>query len=549
MPHKSILISLAAVMCALIVGAAALQARAQSAPTPAVSQPHQPQSVIGDGTPGSCTQAAFATAFNAGGSITFNCGAAPVTITLTSRYTVTVDTLIDGGTFEQINLSGGDAGTGPRNGVGFFAVPVGRSLTLQNMVLTHAGDTAIVNAGDLSLVSTRIDYARAASCGSLLSVGQLSDNLSLFAYNTVDGDGGGICIRGGTAHLMSDQIVGNVAGGVGGGLYNNGGIIDTYGTYLIGNWALRGAGVYNATSSHLMLLYGVPEYNVASLTDPNGAGGGVDNHGVLTMTGNIVQYNQAYKGAGIANDGVLRLEGSNVQSNATASSDPANNIGGAVLTSQPMVISNTAISENTSGDAAIYATAPVTLTGVTLSDNTALQGTSGFAAYAPVSIEFSTFYSNSLSALSPDRLLRRSRCAAASSPTALANLPLACRTSSRWVTTSATMMAAPAAWSLPPTSPMLIRCWTSWSLRAGMPVCANLYREVRRSMRAVSIVPRSISCSPRGRRAPHATSGPSKYPKPIQHRRPRQPLNRPLCPAVFTRRSISIPRTPIPVKP
>jgi hypothetical protein len=401
MQHKSILISSALVMCALIVGVAALQVRAQSVPTHAASQPLSPQSVIGNGTPGSCTEAAFATAFNAGGSITFNCGAAPVTITLTSRYTVTVDTAIDGGTLDQIILSGGDPGTGPRNGVGFFAVPAGRSLTLQNMALRQAGDTAIVNAGNLSLVSSRLDYARAASCGSILSVGHVSDNLSLFAYNTVDGNGGGICIQGGTAHLMNDQIVGNVAGGVGGGLYNNGGIIDTYGLYLIGNWALRGGGVYNATGSHLTLLYGVPEYNVASLTDMNGAGGGVDNHGVLTMTGNIVQYNQAYKGAGIANDGRLYLEGSEVQSNATASNDPANNIGGGLLTFAPMVISNTLFALNTSGDATIYAAAPVTLTGVTVAENTALQGTSGLAAYAPASIEFSTFYHIAFSALSP----------------------------------------------------------------------------------------------------------------------------------------------------
>jgi hypothetical protein len=224
-----------------------------------------PHSVIGDGTPGSCTEAAFATAFNAGGSITFNCGAAPVTIMVTTRYTVIADTTIDGGTFENIILSGGDAGSGPRNGVGFFAVPAGRSLTLQNMVLTHAGDTAIVNAGNLSLISSRVDYARAAACGGIDSVGDVLTNLSLVAYSTVDGNGGGVCIKDGTANLLNSQLYGNIAGGVGGGLYNSGGHIDTSGMYLIGNLALRGGGVYNAANSHLTLLYGVPEYNVARL--------------------------------------------------------------------------------------------------------------------------------------------------------------------------------------------------------------------------------------------------------------------------------------------
>jgi hypothetical protein len=401
MQHKSILIIVTLAGCALIVGVAALQARAQSAPTQGTPQPLTPQSVIGDGTSASCTETAFATAFNAGGSITFNCGAAPVTITLTSRYTVTVDTTIDGGTLDQIILSGGDTGTGPRNGVGFFAVPVGRALTLQNMALRQAGDTAILNAGNLTLASNRIDFARAAACGGIASTGQLTDSLSLIAYNIVDGDGGGICIQKGTAYLMGDQIVGNIADGLGGGLYNNGGHVTGYGVYLVGNWALRGGGVYNAAGSHMILGDSAPEFNVASLTDPNGSGGGVDNHGVMTIFTNIIQFNQAYKGAGIANSGTLYLMGSDIQSNSTASSDPTNNIGSGLWTDQPMVISDTAFVLNTSGDATIYAAAPVTLTGVTLSDNTALQGTSGLAASAPALIEFSTFYSNTRSALSP----------------------------------------------------------------------------------------------------------------------------------------------------
>ena len=68
------LIIAALVGCALIVGFAGLQASAQPAMNEAASQPLKPQSVLGDGTPGSCTEAAFATAFLAGGNITFNCG-------------------------------------------------------------------------------------------------------------------------------------------------------------------------------------------------------------------------------------------------------------------------------------------------------------------------------------------------------------------------------------------------------------------------------------------------------------------------------------------
>ncbi len=401
MKRKSILIGLMLTVCALAVGAAVSQASAQSAIRAAPQKPLAPQSVIGDGTPGSCTEAAFATAFNAGGSTTFNCGAAPITITLTSRYTVAVDTQIDGGALGQITLSGADAGSGPRNGVGLFSVPAGRSLTLQDMVLTQAGATAIVNAGALELKASRIEYSRAASCAAIASTGHLTDTSSLIVYNTVDSNGGGICVEGGTAYLYNTQIAGNTAGGLGGGLYNNGGVVSTFGAYFVGNGALRGGGVYTAEGSHATLTDSAPQFNVASTTDANGSGGAVDNHGVMTITTNIIQFNQAYKGAGIANYGKLYLTGSSIQSNVTANGDPANNIGGGLLTNEPMVISNTSFVLNTSGDATIYATAPVTLTGVTLSDNTAQQGTSGLAAFAPASIEFSTFYSNTTPALSP----------------------------------------------------------------------------------------------------------------------------------------------------
>ena len=70
---------------------------------PALTAP----AIVGDGTPASCTEAAFTTALAAGGAIAFDCGPAPHTITLTSEGRVNTqrDTLIDGG--GRITLSGG----------------------------------------------------------------------------------------------------------------------------------------------------------------------------------------------------------------------------------------------------------------------------------------------------------------------------------------------------------------------------------------------------------------------------------------------------------
>ena len=56
-----------------------------------------PEHVVGDGTAASCTEAELRTAVSAGGTITFDCGAGPTTITLTAAPVPTRDTTLDGG--------------------------------------------------------------------------------------------------------------------------------------------------------------------------------------------------------------------------------------------------------------------------------------------------------------------------------------------------------------------------------------------------------------------------------------------------------------------
>jgi hypothetical protein len=70
-----------------------------------------PTTVVGDGTPASCTSDAFVAAVLKGGVITFNCGATPYTIELTATVRVhnlhTREVIIDGGGL--ITLSGAGA--------------------------------------------------------------------------------------------------------------------------------------------------------------------------------------------------------------------------------------------------------------------------------------------------------------------------------------------------------------------------------------------------------------------------------------------------------
>jgi hypothetical protein len=70
----------------------------------------RPDQVVGTGTPASCTSAAVVAAVAAGGVVTFNCGSAPVTITLAQTLKVRNSTqklVVDGGGL--VTLSGGDA--------------------------------------------------------------------------------------------------------------------------------------------------------------------------------------------------------------------------------------------------------------------------------------------------------------------------------------------------------------------------------------------------------------------------------------------------------
>ena len=68
-----------------------------------------PRTVVGNGTAASCTSDAFVAAVAAGGVITFNCGTAPVTITLNETAKIVNNTgpkiVIDGG--GKVTLSGG----------------------------------------------------------------------------------------------------------------------------------------------------------------------------------------------------------------------------------------------------------------------------------------------------------------------------------------------------------------------------------------------------------------------------------------------------------
>src|SRR4051812_31408010 len=155
-------------------------------------------SIVGNGSPGSCTEDALVTALTAGGNVTFNCGAAPHTITLTSVKTLSVDVSIDGN--DLITLSGG-------NSQGLFSVPKGNTVIVRRIKMIDAPGKAIYNAGTLLLIRVT-----------------MSDN-----------PGGAVYSAGGTTTVVDSTFEGNSASNGGAITNENAGTLSISGSTFRGN--------------------------------------------------------------------------------------------------------------------------------------------------------------------------------------------------------------------------------------------------------------------------------------------------------------------------
>jgi len=167
--------------------------------------------VVGDGTPQSCTEAPFEAKL-AERSVIFNCGPAPVTITLTSEKAITADTIIDGGGL--ITLSGGGA-------VRIFAVDAGAALDVRNLTLADGRADyggGIYNAGTLTLTNCTLKGNSTASYGGgIANEGTATLTNCTLRGNSAGGRGGGIASLG-TLTVTNCTLSGNSAVGVGGGI-------------------------------------------------------------------------------------------------------------------------------------------------------------------------------------------------------------------------------------------------------------------------------------------------------------------------------------------
>ncbi len=182
-----------------------------SSPRPALAA----NGVVGSGTPGSCNDTAFDTAFYAvqssgGGIITFNCGAAPHTIVFSTQKTVSTNTELRGAGL--ISLSGANA-------TPLFQVYSAQTLTLDRIVLTRAYGPAgaIENFGKLVIKNSQFtNNASTTSGGAITSYGELNISGSTLSGNSAAQTGGAIFADGGTVTISASTFDGNTAAGAGG---------------------------------------------------------------------------------------------------------------------------------------------------------------------------------------------------------------------------------------------------------------------------------------------------------------------------------------------
>jgi predicted outer membrane repeat protein len=400
--------------------------------------------VVGTGTPASCTEAALNSALAGGGTITFNCGAAPHTILSSAAKTITLDTTLDGG--GTITLDGQD-------GDRLFVVRDSAVLTLRNVVLDHgfalgdggaihngsvgadmpgavilenstirnslAGQSggAIVSTGPLTITDSLLEnnsalnggalYPRFAGARTTIINSTLRYNTAADATNGWGGallvwDGAAVTIEGGEIFSNTARVGGGIyafsntrltidGGGLrsntathsGGGLLNAGSAVLT-GVAIDGNSADSGGGLYNSQAITLTAVT-----LTANTVISNGAG--LYNEGTATLTGGALSGNSAaHHGGGLFNGGAMALM------DAIVSSNSAQNGGGLYNDGSNAFISGVTFSHNSAGGSGggMFSNTGTILTGTTFISNTAVGNGGGLFNFYSATLNNVAFTGN-----------------------------------------------------------------------------------------------------------------------------------------------------------
>lgn len=229
-----------------------------------------PQVVIGSGTAASCQSQdaanALSTAVAAGGEITFNCGAAPVVMTVNTNATDQTVTIDGGG---LVTLSGEDTRQ-------LFFLFGSANLTLNNISLVDG-------AG----------FAGAAIAVSTAQASATINNSFLISHDSGTSNGGAIYNRG-TLTLNNSSIGASHSSGFGGAIFTNGGTVTVKNTTIINNEAAQGGGIWLSEGTVTV------ENSAIRFNRATSEGGGIHiDVGIVTVVNSTFYENVAAGGGGI----------------------------------------------------------------------------------------------------------------------------------------------------------------------------------------------------------------------------------------------------------
>jgi hypothetical protein len=271
-----------------------------------------PDRVIGDGTPASCTSDAVVAAVAAGGVITFHCGPAPVTITMTATAKVVnarPRIVLDGG--GRVTLSGG----GQRRILYQNTCDQAQGWTTSHCQDQETPELTVQNLTFADGDATG-ETAEGGGGGAIfVRGGRFKVVNSRFVNNRCDPTGPDL---GGAALRVLSQYHGQPVTVVGstfdGGVCSNGGALSSIGV----SWVLLNCLLTNNNA----IGHGA---NPAKAGTPGGGSGGAiyldGNRFTLRLAGTRIEHNHAVEGGGavffVSNDrtGTMTIEGSTLQDN------------------------------------------------------------------------------------------------------------------------------------------------------------------------------------------------------------------------------------------
>jgi predicted outer membrane repeat protein len=314
---------------------------------------------VGNGSPASCTESALQSALNSGGTITFNCGSAEKTITVSTYLKVTANTVLDGG--DKIILSGADQTT-------VLKVNSNLTVTLQNLTIQDGRDN---DAG----TATQSGGVWVSSGATVVFESMRFLNNDGTPIEANERNGGAIgAHQAARVTVRNSEFIDNAA--------INGGAIHVLLTPLVieGSTFRGNTATVPKTAAATGIITG---YGGAVYTDGAGPKDGVP--GELTIRDSIFESNLArIQGGALAIFGydgdVFTIESSTFSANRVGT-DTTLGLGGAVRHANgPLIIRNTTFADNTSygSGGAIWSGNSATLYGGEFTNVTAFNNRAAF---------------------------------------------------------------------------------------------------------------------------------------------------------------------------